>query len=299
MTANKLNEAIRLFDKGLYSEAEEKIRSILKEDNKNYEAFYYLGYIHFKRDEYDEAVDILDKAIKINDGDARVYEVLGQALGFKAQHAGMVKGAMLLPKVKKTFEKALAINPDSLIAREGLYMFYLFVPGVAGGDEAKAKKFAEEIKKINPARGHLAEALYFSKLKKQEEAEQSFEKAAQNGKDDPEIQHKAGQFFLGIKKFDKAKERFDRFLELQLDNPAAYAAKGDYLAAVGEQDSALEMYNQALAKNKDFFPARFKRAQVWQKKGESEKAKEEYRFIIKNYSKSPLAAQAKKALASL
>jgi len=299
MTANNLNEAVRLFDKGLYSEAEEKFQSIIKEDNKNYEAFYYLGYIHFKRDEYDEAVDVLNKAVKINNRDARVYEVLGQALGFKAQHAGMVKGTMLLPKVKKTFEKALEINPDSLIAREGLYMFYLFVPGVAGGDEKKAGELAEEIKKLNPARGYLAEALYFSKLQNQEDAEQSFERAASEGKDDAEIQHKSGQFFLEIKKFDKAKQLFDRFLELQPDNPAAYAAKGDYLAAVGEYDSAINMFNRALDKNKDFFPARFKRAQVWQKKGDKEKAKEDYRFIVENYGKSPLAARAKQALSKL
>ena len=225
--------------------------------------------------------------------------MLGQALGFKAQHAGMMKGAMLLPKVKKTFEKALDLNPDSLVAREGLYMFYLFVPGMAGGDEAKAKELAGEIKKLNPARGHLADALYYSKLKNLVDAGQAFEKAAEAGKDDPEIQHKAGQFFLETRQAEKAGKLFARFLELQPDNPAAYASQGDYLAAIGKNEEAVKLYEQALEKNKDFFPARFKRAQVWQKIGETAKAKEDYQFIVKNYSKSPLVARAKQALANL
>ena len=299
MVENRLQAAVKLFENGLYSEAEDIFRSILKEDKESFEAHFYLGYIHFKRDEYDQAVDMLNKAVKLNDKDARVYEVLGQALGFKAQHAGMVKGTMLLPKVKKAFEKALEINPDSLTAKEGLYMFYLFVPSVAGGDDKKAREFAEEIKKLNPARGYLAEALYMSKLQKQEDAEQLFEKAAMEGKDDPEIQHKAGQFFLEIKKFDKAGQSFDRFLALQPDNPAAYTAKGDYFAATGQDEQAVSMYNRALDKNKDFFPARFKRAQIRQKKGETEKAKEDYRFIVEHYSKSPLVVRAKQALSKL
>ncbi|HGY54649.1 MAG TPA: tetratricopeptide repeat protein [Caldithrix abyssi] len=293
------DDAVELFEKGLLTEAEQKFRAILDDNKKNYEALYYLGYIHFKRDEYDEAIDYLNKAVKVNETDARAYEVLGQALGFKARQSGAVKGAMLLPKVKKTFEKALALNGDSLIAREGLYILYLFAPSVAGGDETKAKQLVDEIKNLNTARGHLAEAIYYSKLNKIDEAGRAFEQAAEVGKDDPEIQQKAGMYFLESNNTEKAGKLFERFMELQPDNPAAYASKGDYLAAVGQNEEAVKMYDMALEKNKDFFPARFKRAQVFQKMGETSKAKEDYQFIVSNFAKTPFAARAKKALANL
>jgi len=294
-----MDEAVILVEEGRINKAEEKFRQLYDEDKKNAEVNFYLGSILFKRDEYDQALDFLNKAEKLNDQDYRVYEILGQTLGFKAQRAGLVKGAMMLPKVKKAFQKALELNPDSLTAREGLYMFYLFVPGVAGGDESKALELAEEIKSINTARGHMVMAIYNAKHKNTAEAQKEFDQASELGKDDPEIQQKAGQFYLDNKKAEKAAALFDQLIALQPDNPAGYSSKGDYFVETGDLEAAIGMYGASLQKNPKFFPARYKRAGVFRNMGNIAKAKEDYQYIINNHPKTPFAGRSKEAMANL
>ncbi len=298
MDQNLINETIALIEKGNLDAAKEKLQNAGPTAKKDAEANYYLGLIAFQKDQYDEAIEYISKAIDIEPDDSRFHELLGQAYGLKAQRSGMVKGSLLMPKIKKSFLRALELNPDSLLAREGLFMFYLFVPGVAGGDEKQALKIAAEIQEINAARGYLANAIYNTKQNHMEEATELFEKAVDAGQDDAEVQMRAGQFFLS-RKHPKAMEAFDTYIRLKPADPAGYNSKGKYHQLIEENDKAIAMFDQALEKNNNYLLSRFNRAEVYALQDKKDAAKSDYQFIIDQGKKNPLTAKAKEALGAL
>lgn len=297
MDQNKIKEIVALIESGNPDAAREKLQNAGAAADKDAEVNYYLGMIAFQKDEYDEAIEYISKAIEIKPDDSRFHELLGQAYGLKAQRSGMVKGSLLMPKIKKSFLRALELNPDSLLAREGLFMFYLFVPGVAGGDEKQALKIAAEIQEIKQARGHLANAIYKTKQNQVEEATELFEKAVRAGGDDAEVQMRAGQFFLS-QKHPKAIEAFDAYIRLKPSDPAGYNSKGKYYQMTKEYDKAIAMFDQALEKNNNHLLSRFNRAEVYTLQDKKDAARADYQFII-DRDKNPLTAKAKEALRAL
>jgi len=289
----------QLMEQGHLAEAREKFWELYEQDMNNAEVLYYLGLIHFKQDDYDSAIDFLSKSIDINPDDYRTHEVLGQAYGLKSENAGMVKSAMLIPKIKKAFQKALELNPQALGALEGLYMFYLFAPPMAGGDEKRAMEFLEQIEQANPARGYLANGLFHTKHQDLEKAKESFGKALENGADDADILLKAGRFFLNHNHLETAKTAFEKLTILKKEDPAGYDALGDALMKEGKWQEALEQFDKALKKNSSFYPARLHRADALAKLDRKDEARTEYQTLLKEHKGSGAAAKAKEALSRL
>lgn len=289
----------QLVEQGHLAEAREKFWELYEQDMNNAEVLYYLGLIHFRQDDYDSAIDFLSKSIDINPDDYRAHEILGQAYGLKSEHAGMVKSAMLIPKIKKAFQKALELNPQALGALEGLYMFYLFAPPVAGGDEKKAMEYLEQIEKANPARGHLAGGLFHTRHQNIEKATESFHKALEQGADDADVLLKAGRFFLQHNDLETAKNAFKKLTELKKEDPAGYDALGEAFMKEGNWQEARSLFETALKKNSSFYPARLHLADALVKLERKEEARTEYQTILKEHKGSSAAARAKEALAHL
>jgi tetratricopeptide (TPR) repeat protein len=93
------------------------------------------------------------------DGRNGVYHLwLGNAVGQQATTASTVRQPFLARRVKAEFERAVALDPELLDARDGLIQFYLMAPSFMGGSEAKAREQQREIAKRDALRGHLAAA---------------------------------------------------------------------------------------------------------------------------------------------
>ena len=258
-----MKEAVQWVEQGQFQKAQEAFENLHKQDKKNANYLYYLGYIALKQDRFDQAIDFLKKAEKQNPADARIYEALGEAYGFKAQRSGPLKGAMLVPKAKKAFQKALELNADSVRAREGLFLFYLFLPGVAGGDEAKAEVLAAEIAERDAAHGHMARALMAANQKNSTQAEAEFSEAAQTAPQDTEVQLRAGLFFMQNEKYEQA----------------------------------IALFSQALKVNPHMYPAKFNRAKAYKNTNQTERAKADLQDIIAQTADSTFAKQAQELLA--
>ncbi|NOX90375.1 MAG: tetratricopeptide repeat protein [Calditrichaeota bacterium] len=294
-----LDRAVELFNRGRLNQADSILKDLESNDKNNPEVYYYLGCVALKKDRFEEAIDYLNKAIALKGIEAKYYEMLGEALGLKAQNAGMIKGAVLLGKVKSAFQQALELNPESLAAREGLFMIYLFAPGIVGGNEKMAMKLLNEIKMKNSAHGHLAQGMVYMKENKISEVETEFEKAAREGADDWEIQMRVGRFFLERKVFDKALEFFDNYIELKPDDPAGYQAKGEACFKMENPDEALTWFNMALEKDREYLPAYYRRALLYKDKNENELAKKDLEFILSQESDHPLKDKAEKIFKTL
>ncbi len=293
MSLNALEKAARLLDNGNAKQAESELVAAFGQNPVDDEAKILLGRTAIMLDDFDRAMDLLEPLAKTRSEDHRVFELLGEVYGLKAQHAGLIKGAMLMPKIKSSFQKALTLAPDSLRAHEGLYMFYLFVPGMAGGDEAKAEAMIDEISALNPARGHVARALYLTKRNQENEALQEYDQALNKGINDAELLLKIGRFYLTTNHVSRAKDVFQKLVEMQPENPGAVNGLGRVYSAGKNWPEAIGMYTRAIEINPYFLPARIERAEAFIENGNSAAATADLDFAMQNNAAGPILNRAK------
>ncbi len=299
MAAIDLNQAKQLFEEGRLSEAQRQLQQAVEEDENQVDGWYYLALIAFKQDHYEDAITYATRALSIKEDDERIHALLGQAYGLKAQQTGAVKGAMLMPKIRKAFERALELNPESLRAAEGLFMFHLFAPSVSGGNARKTPELLEKIKQLDEARGYMAEALSHIKKQDYEQAATLMEKAADTGARNSEIQMRVGRFFMERNQLQGAENCFKRYIELKPKDAAGYNSMGELKSKMNELQEALNHFNQAVEYNPDSAPAYYNRAEVYMSLGETDLAKNDYRYLAEHFAQSASGRKAKKVLSDL
>jgi tetratricopeptide (TPR) repeat protein len=119
---------------------------------------YEAGRAHLRANQPDRAERSFKRAIEREPRNGTYYLWLGNAVGQQAATASVVRQPFLAREVKAAFERAVALDPELLDAREGLIQFHLLAPGVMGGDKAEARRQHREIARRNPVRGHVAAA---------------------------------------------------------------------------------------------------------------------------------------------
>lgn len=121
-------------------------------------ASYEAGQRFMQRGEHAQAEREFQRAIAAEDGVAAYHLALGQAIGLQAADAATVRQPFLARRVKAAFERAVALDPALIPAREGLIQFHINAPAVMGGSLAEARAQAQAIARLDAARGHLASA---------------------------------------------------------------------------------------------------------------------------------------------
>ena len=143
---------------------------------------------------------------KLNPKEANYYYKFGGSLGMKAKDSNKFKALGMIGEIKASFEKAIELNPNHIEARWALIELYLQLPGIVGGSERKAQKYANELLKISPvdgylAKGHIAE--YFNQFN---DAEKNYSKAIAIGHSKNTFQKLYNLYCNKLKDFDKAKK---------------------------------------------------------------------------------------------
>ena len=99
------------------------------------------------------AVSVLEEALPAAEDDAAYHRLLGEALGRSARSASIFRQLGIARRGLHQFERAVALDPGNLEARDSLMEYYLQAPGIAGGGEAKALEQARETAAFNAAEG--------------------------------------------------------------------------------------------------------------------------------------------------
>jgi len=148
-TGKELQAAISLFNAKRYPEARPLLEKIVGADSKNAAAYHYLGRTIAARGDtaaLEESLGWLAKAVELEPKNAIYLGIFG---GTSLQVAARTNSLSAAKKGRDAMEKALAIDPDYVEAREGLFQFYERAPWPFGSG-AKAKVQLEEIRKRNP-----------------------------------------------------------------------------------------------------------------------------------------------------
>ena len=174
---SNFEKAEKLFNQEKYSLAKPIFENILIENPNHLKTLEYLGDIEGYNKSWDKAIVFYDKLKKLNPSNANYYYKYGGCLGMKAKDSNKFKALGMISDIKSNFEKAIQLNPKHIEARWALIELYLELPGIVGGSERKAEKYANELLKISQvdgylAKGHIAE--YFNRYK---DAERDYSKA--------------------------------------------------------------------------------------------------------------------------
>jgi len=167
--------AIALFKAKQYPDARAAFEKITTADPNNAEAHYYLGMIAKRRSDTDEAVRQLEQATSLAPTNSEYFLDLGDAYGSAAGKAGLFSKIGLAQKCQAALEKSVALDPNNLLARNGLVTYYREAPTFAGGGLSKAYEQAAEIKKRDPLMGAQVYGQLYLVEKKYDEAFRTFE----------------------------------------------------------------------------------------------------------------------------
>jgi tetratricopeptide (TPR) repeat protein len=151
-----VQNGIALFEQEQWAAARTVFVAVVEIHPENALANFYLGRIAFHEEDYDAAVEWFKKAAELEKRNSNFHLWLGRAYGYQAQQAFVWQQLFLARKVRKQFEKAVALDADNVLARWDLMEYYLKAPRFLGGSWEKAKAEAHEIEQRDAAEGKEA-----------------------------------------------------------------------------------------------------------------------------------------------
>jgi len=156
-------DPVALFDRGqLHRAAAVCERRLAAGDDAT--AAWVLARIRMDQDRAAEAQKLAETAVRLAPRSADAHETLGEACGSRAQHASVFQQPGLAGRCRKEAEAALQLDPRHVEAHLLLIQFHLAAPGIMGGDRKKAAALADDLVRIDPARGWIAKATVARKL---------------------------------------------------------------------------------------------------------------------------------------
>jgi tetratricopeptide (TPR) repeat protein len=126
---------------------------------------------------YDEALTFAEKATRLDPKNADYHVMLSLVYGRQAIQAGLVRKLGLAHRIRRESETALQLNPNHVEARLILIEYFYQAPGFLGGNKAKARRLAEEVVRLDPVRGNVAQASLARRDRKPELVESLYTKA--------------------------------------------------------------------------------------------------------------------------
>jgi tetratricopeptide (TPR) repeat protein len=224
----------QLFEARRYDEARAVFQQQLARDKNNANALYYIGRIVSVQGKSGEAVDWFERAVDRDEKNAVYHVWLGNALGDEAQKASKLRAPFLARRVKAEFERAVALDPKQIDAREGLVSFYSVAPGFMGGSMDKAREQANEIVKLNPVRGHVQLGVLAERQKDIATAEREFKAVVAAEPDSAQGYYTLGGFYRRQKRWDESWATYEHLMKIKPGEITVHLTWGGTAAESGK-----------------------------------------------------------------
>ena len=243
---------IQYFQKHQYQKSQQYFAALLKQDKKNVLAHYYLGRSLFQMGQYRPAATSLLQASNLRPDQSRYHYWLARAYGESARYSNFIRQAFLAPKIRRGFEAAARLDPESIDARIGLANYYMQAPRMMGGSKALALQQAAAISKLDTVEGQLIVALIYERQKKNNEAENIYRRLIKwhgTKKQYAHIYDHYGALLLNQKRYPDSLAMYKKQILLVPNKDEAYVSMGRALQKMRQYKKALEFYQRALAIN--------------------------------------------------
>lgn len=174
-------KGVKLLEQKKYSLAKPFFEEILKQNPKDYDAIDKMGEICIYTKDWDQAVKCGYKLKTAFPKNADYWYKYGGALGLKAKNSNKFKALGMIDDVKDAFETSAKLDAKHIGVRWALVMFYIELPGIVGGSESKAQKYANELMALSKVDGYLAKGYIDVYFERYDKAEYNYKKAHEIG----------------------------------------------------------------------------------------------------------------------
>jgi len=128
--------------------------NVLAQPGGKAEAYNLRCRVEYWLEEWDQAANDCEQAVKLDGQNSDDHLWLARALGEKARRASFFSAYKLAKRVHAEFEEAVRLDPRNAEALADLANFYYSAPGVVGGGVDKAERVATQLDKLDPVRSH-------------------------------------------------------------------------------------------------------------------------------------------------
>jgi len=256
-----LDEARRLFAARDLPAAKAALEQIVAAEPGNAEAYSYLARVALAADDVAAAVASAEKAAGLDPKNSEYQRRLGDAYGRSAQKAGLFSKLGFANKCREAYEKAVALDPANLDARNSLVVYYTQAPSIAGGGLDKAHAQAAEISRRDPVRGRPVLASLYVHEKKYAEAFGLYEDVLKESPDDYAALYQLGRLAAVTgERMERGLATLTRCLALPVPEgqpgPAPVQWRiGNLREKLGDKPAARTAYEAALKADPKFSPA--------------------------------------------
>lgn len=175
--AGSFPRAQRLYETAHYKASIE----LLKPHKSDPAAMALLGRNYYMLADFEKASSYLKKALAAQPSNSEYADWLGRSYGKRAQTSNFLHAPLFASKARKSFERAVQLNPKNTYALSDLFHYYLEAPEFLGGGYDKAASIAERMSVIDPAEGYFEQAELSQKRQQFQLAENDLRKSVALG----------------------------------------------------------------------------------------------------------------------
>lgn len=174
-------KAEKLFQQQKFEQAKLLFESFLNENPNNFKTIEYLGDIAGQQKKWDEAIKYYS-ILKVKfPKTADYWYKFGGAMGMKAKSVNKFKALGMINDIENSFLIASKLDIKHIPSRWALVMLYIELPGIIGGSENKAAKYANELMALSKVDGYLSKGYIDEYFNRYKNAESNYIKAYEIG----------------------------------------------------------------------------------------------------------------------
>ncbi len=211
------------------------IAGLVKAQPDSADAHVLMARLQLQQGKAADAVDSAEEAVDLDDASAQAHYWLGNAYGTRIGQVGMLPQAMMAPKLRDAFLRALVLDPNLHDARSSLVQYYLQAPAIAGGSVDKAREQVQELLKRDPPRGYYAQGQLATFEKKPAEAAKAYAAASAAKPDNANYRMAAGVALQETKQWDAAFALFEGWVKREPKAAMAWYQVGRTSALSGQR----------------------------------------------------------------
>jgi len=231
--------AIQHHKAGRLRQAEQAYLQVADKHPNHADTIHMLGVIAHQKGNHAKAVDLIERAIALNGGNAAYYSNLGVAL----------RSLNRLPEAAEKLRQAVRVDPDYPAARKnlGVTLREMSCPEQAEEHLRAAVKMAPDDAGNCKGLGAL-----LMDMGKAAEAAELFARAARLAPQDAEVQNNLGVALNEMGRLEESAQALRKAISMDSSKAEAYNNLGLTLSAQGQYDDAVAQYRQAIELSSDF-----------------------------------------------
>jgi tetratricopeptide (TPR) repeat protein len=199
-------KAERLFDQEKYTAAKPLFENYLRQNPNDPKTMEYLGDIAGYQKLWDNSIGYYKKLKTQFPKNANYHYKFGGAMGMKAKESSKFSAFGMIDDIENAFVTATKLDAKHIESRWALVILYIELPGIAGGSESKALKYANELLQLSKVDGYLAKGYIDAYFKRYQKAEINYRKAHEIGHSKTTFEKLYDLYLNKLKDAQKAKK---------------------------------------------------------------------------------------------